>query len=149
VLGFIVGAEISIAIVAWQSGRLWPITMIVGTIVAAIFVPLAGVPLYRILRARHALRIYWAVAIGGALVALQDVVFAILSSGGFENLSIGGKTLVSHGRFTAEGLRDYFVERPIMFFALGAVSGLAGWVIAVGFCYEPPRKSVPEPISAP
>jgi hypothetical protein len=142
-LGLILGAEVPVAIHAWQNGPLWLPTLIVGNAVAVVLVLFAGIPLFELLRARRALKIYWAVVIGGALVTLQDLVFTLVGFGfgGTVALRVGGKTLISQDFLTIDGLQHFFLVRPAMFFVMGAIGGLIAWLIAFGPRYEPPRKA--------
>jgi hypothetical protein len=139
-LGFAIGAAIPVCSYAVLTGPLWPITLVVGGVLAAVLVFILGLPIYAFLNRRQMLNVFLAIILGGLLTTLPNFLMR-LPSGGLQTLVVGNTTLVEGGRLTAEGWRNLLVDMPLIFFPMGAVGGLVAWLIAVGFRVSPLRKT--------
>ena len=133
ILGFLVGAATPVAICAALSGPAWPLVLYFGSMAAAASIVLICVPLYVVLRDTRALNVYVAIAVGGALSIVPDLLMTISGMGAnIQRLVVGKATLISEYKLTAAGWLHFFFWRPLMFFPMGAAGGLVAWLIAVG-----------------
>jgi hypothetical protein len=143
-LGFVTGAAVAIAYFMIQFFPVWDITLIVGAIVAIVFVSLVGLPLYFYLRHRQMLNIYIAVLVGRLLTALPYIMFTLYAHyNTFIHMEkVGSATLIINNKLTSDGWWYYFFWQPMWFMTAGMIGGLVAWIVAIGVRLYPRRVAI-------
>jgi hypothetical protein len=141
VLGLTIGSVVAIVyFMAWLVPA-WHFVLVVGAILAVIYVTLVGFPLYLYLRYQQMLNIYVATLLGGLLTTLPDLMFTMyqLNSTSILMAKRNGTILISDNKLTSDGWWHYFFWEPLWFLPAGLIGGLVAWIVAIGFHVRPRR----------
>ncbi|MBW0003053.1 MAG: hypothetical protein JO216_06170 [Hyphomicrobiales bacterium] len=136
------GTETPVALYAGQNEGLWLLILVFGTLISGVVVIIVAVPLYLALFYRNKLTLLKAILIGGTILTGSYLLFITISllnnnNNGFAVLRSNGETLIWNSHITMIGILEYYLIVPLEAFALGAISALAGWLMAVGFRLRP------------
>jgi hypothetical protein len=132
-LAFLVAPLVPVVLNAALSGRLFAIALLVGAPIAYVCAFLIALPYAFALRSCGRFNVVPVVVGAGAIAAIPDLLLTVFGTGtgGFTALRQAGIDLIVDGQLTFAGY-VWHVLRLLYFWFIGALGGIAFWLIAVG-----------------